>query len=51
MNYLQKLQASAKRKDKIRAMHKKGMTPGEIATAFGLTRQRVDQILKEKVAK
>jgi DNA-directed RNA polymerase sigma subunit (sigma70/sigma32) len=47
---MQKLEASAIRKTKIRKLYNngKGMTTSELALKFGLTRQRIDQILKEK---
>lgn len=46
--YLQKLKASAKRKDKMRAMRKAGKTHAEIAKAMKVTPQRVQQVLAEK---
>lgn len=48
MTYLQKLQKSAERKIKIRAMRKEGKTHAEIAKAMKISPQRVQQILSEK---
>ena len=38
--------AFEKRRNEIIAMHKNGNTPAQIGQAFGITRQRVYQILK-----
>ena len=48
MSYVKKLQDSAKRKIKIKELYKKGMTPSELGLKFGLTRQRIHQIVGSK---
>jgi DNA-directed RNA polymerase sigma subunit (sigma70/sigma32) len=47
MEYIKKLQALQKRNAEIVRKRKAGMTLGRIAKAFGISRQRVAQIIEQ----
>lgn len=48
MDYLDRLQVSAKRNRAIYRLRLNGWTVQQLAKKYGLTRQRVDQIIKRE---
>lgn len=50
-NYAKKLKEAAARRKHIVRLHKSGKGPVWLAERFGISHQRVSQILKEELAK
>jgi predicted XRE-type DNA-binding protein len=48
MDYIKRLQVSAARNMRIRALFAKGMKQAHIARQFGISRERVRQIINRK---
>lgn len=51
MNYAQKLDHYRNRNDSLMAMYRDGATRKEIARAFGISYERVSQILRQELWK
>ena len=50
MNYIKRLQAAAKRNYEIKSLFAAGMTKAALARRFGISRERISQILKKDTA-